>query len=206
MRCRTSKELVPSAEAEVWAANVECLIGSIFNGTYVSRFRSRVGVPMGAVCNAPANNVCSTISKCELGARSNLAHSMNLLRSSLRSLLLRQGRKPKHVVPLLRCRNAGIRPCLPHTRRESALSRTGSYKRDRRSRSGAYRTPELHLLELSGKILGSLPVRFNLPVFCRMAVRRATRTEKNGTRGSLVSQLRPLAQPPENSPQLNSYR
>ena len=107
----------------------------------VSRFRSRVGVPMGAVCNAPANNVCSTISKCELGARSNLAHSMNLLRSSLRSLLLRQGRKPKHVVPLLRCRNAGIRPCLPHTRRESALSRTGSYKRDRRSRSGAYRTP-----------------------------------------------------------------
>jgi len=28
---------------------------------------------------------------------------------------------------------------------------------------------ELELLELSGKILGSLPVPFNLPVFCRMA-------------------------------------
>jgi len=45
-------------------------------------------------------------------------------------------------------------------------------------------------------------VPFNLPVFCRMAVRRATRTEKNGTRGSLVSQPRPLAQSPGNSPQL----
>jgi hypothetical protein len=52
---------------------------------------------------------------------------------------------------------------------------------------------ELQLLELFGKILGSLPVPFNLPVFCRMAVRRATRAEKNGTRGSVVSPLRPLA-------------
>ena len=65
---------------------------------------------------------------------------------------------------------------------------------------------EIDIVEQSGKILGSLPVPFNLSVFCRMAVRRATRTEKNGTRGSLVSQLRPLAQSPENSPQLNRYR
>jgi hypothetical protein len=36
----------------------------------------------------------------------------------------------------------------------------------------------------------------NLPVFCRMAVRRATRTEKSGTRDSLVSQPHPLAQSP----------
>ena len=63
---------------------------------------------------------------------------------------------------------------------------------------------DLPLLELSGKILGSLPVPLNLPVFCRMAVRCATRAEKNGSRGSLVSQLRPLAQSPENSPQSNS--
>src|SRR5438477_11349748 len=38
-----------------------------------------------------------------------------------------------------------------------------------------------------------------------MAVWRATTAEKNGSRGSLVSQLRPLAQSPENSPQLDSY-
>jgi len=73
-------------------------------------------------------------------------------------------------------------------RRESALSRTGSCKHGRRSRSGAYR---LQLLELSSKILGSLPVPFNLPVFCRMAARRATGMERSGNRGSLVSQLRP---------------
>src|SRR6266567_8586362 len=68
------------------------------------------------------------------------------------------------------------------------------------------RHTDLPLLELSGKILGSLPVPFNPPAFCRMAVRRrATTAEKNGSRGSLVSQLRPLAQSPENSPQLDSY-
>jgi hypothetical protein len=39
-----------------------------------------------------------------------------------------------------------------------------------------------------------------------MAVASATRAEKNGTRGSLVSYLQPLAQSPENSPQLNSHR
>jgi RNA recognition motif-containing protein len=40
----------------------------------------------------------------------------------------------------------------------------------------------------------------------QMAVASATRAEKNGTPGSLVSQLCPLAQSPENSPQLNRYR
>ncbi len=40
----------------------------------------------------------------------------------------------------------------------------------------------------------------------QMAEASATRAEKNGSRGSLVSYLRSLAQSPENSPQLNSYR
>jgi hypothetical protein len=39
---------------------------------------------------------------------------------------------------------------------------------------------ELQLLELSGKILGPLPVPFNLPLFCRMAVRRAIGRRKTG--------------------------
>src|SRR2546430_6615588 len=68
------------------------------------------------------------------------------------------------------------------------------------------RDTALPLLELSGKILGSLPVPFNPPAFCRMAVRRATTAEQNGNTGSLLSQLPPLAQSPENSPQLDKYR
>jgi len=45
------------------------------------------------------------------------------------------------------------------------------------------RHTDLPLLEPSGKILGSLPVPFNPPAFCRMAVRRATAAEKKGSRG-----------------------
>ncbi len=39
-----------------------------------------------------------------------------------------------------------------------------------------------------------------------MAAASALRVEKTMTRGSLVSHLHPLAQSPENSPQLNRYR
>jgi len=39
----------------------------------------------------------------------------------------------------------------------------------------------------------------------QMAVASATRAQKTGTRGSLVSHFHPLAQSPENSPQSNSW-
>jgi hypothetical protein len=46
-RCRTENELVPNSDAEGWAAETEQLIKAIFDGTYIARFRSGVGVPMG---------------------------------------------------------------------------------------------------------------------------------------------------------------
>jgi hypothetical protein len=48
-RCRTEKELVPQADATAWAASAEVSIEEIFNRTYITRFRSSTGVPMGAV-------------------------------------------------------------------------------------------------------------------------------------------------------------
>ncbi len=50
-----------------------------------------------------------------------------------------EGASGEIIEDLGRGNNAAIRPCLPHTRRESGSSRTVSYKRGRRSRSGAYR-------------------------------------------------------------------
>lgn len=47
-RCRTQKELVPEADATAWAARAEMSIEEIFDRTYITRFRSGTGVPMGA--------------------------------------------------------------------------------------------------------------------------------------------------------------
>src|SRR5208282_57037 len=45
-RCRTQQELVPPADAQAWATQVEQSIEQIFDASYISRFRSSVGMPM----------------------------------------------------------------------------------------------------------------------------------------------------------------
>ena len=47
-RCRNEKSLVPEDEALRWANEAELAIENIFDGTYLSRFRSGIGTPMGA--------------------------------------------------------------------------------------------------------------------------------------------------------------
>jgi len=47
-RCRSQKELVPEADATKWATETEQTVAEVFGSTYISRFRSGVGIPMGA--------------------------------------------------------------------------------------------------------------------------------------------------------------
>jgi hypothetical protein len=47
-QCRTSRDLVPEEPVNVWASEVEDALTRIFDSTYISRFESGVGVPMGA--------------------------------------------------------------------------------------------------------------------------------------------------------------
>ncbi|MGA3325808.1 MAG: hypothetical protein ABSF45_15150 [Terriglobia bacterium] len=47
-RCRTQQELVPPADAQAWATQVEQSIEQILDASYISRFRSSVGMPMRA--------------------------------------------------------------------------------------------------------------------------------------------------------------
>ena len=47
-RCRSEKELVPEVDATNWAAGAERLIAEVFGSTYISRFKSAVGMPMHA--------------------------------------------------------------------------------------------------------------------------------------------------------------
>jgi hypothetical protein len=47
-RCRGGTDLVPPEEVSAWAAEASESIREIFDDTYISRFESGVGVPMGA--------------------------------------------------------------------------------------------------------------------------------------------------------------
>ena len=47
-RCRNEKSLIPEGEALGWANEAEQSIENIFDGTYLSRFRSGIVIPMGA--------------------------------------------------------------------------------------------------------------------------------------------------------------
>jgi len=47
-RCRSQNEPVPEAEASKWATEAEQVIAELFGNTHISRFRSGVGIPMGA--------------------------------------------------------------------------------------------------------------------------------------------------------------
>jgi|SRR5208283_2694935 len=47
-RCRSQNELVPEADATNWAAQTEQIIAEVFDHTYISRFRSGVGIPLTA--------------------------------------------------------------------------------------------------------------------------------------------------------------
>jgi hypothetical protein len=47
-RCRSQDELVPEADASKWGTEAEKVIAVVFDSTYIPRFRSGVGIPMGA--------------------------------------------------------------------------------------------------------------------------------------------------------------
>jgi hypothetical protein len=47
-RCRSSTDLVPPDRVMAWAAEAAESVKKIFNDTYMSRFESHVGIPMGA--------------------------------------------------------------------------------------------------------------------------------------------------------------
>jgi hypothetical protein len=47
-RCRSQNELVSEADATKWATEAEHVIAEVFDSTYISRFRSGVGIPLSA--------------------------------------------------------------------------------------------------------------------------------------------------------------
>lgn len=46
-RCRSEHSIIPDVEGLEWAKEAERAIENIFDGTYVSRFRSGISIPMG---------------------------------------------------------------------------------------------------------------------------------------------------------------